>query len=121
LRLRFGGILAQAPCWRASSLGALERKNPKDAVQDAPVVDTRNATRLVRMATDASNRQNRNRHFRDYPLTGHAAGTPKSTLMTQSGCRTAYLVLLGDGTSLVNPEFGSRQCAHNELDREMRD
>src|SRR5205814_1065688 len=41
LRLRFGGILAQAPCWRASSLGALERKNPKDAVQDAPVVDTR--------------------------------------------------------------------------------
>ena len=37
---------------------ALERKNPKDAVQDVPVVDTRNATRLVRMATDASNRQN---------------------------------------------------------------
>ncbi len=30
-------------------------------------------------------------------------------------------VLLGDRTSLVNPEFGSRQCAHNELDREMRD
>jgi hypothetical protein len=34
---------------------------------------------------------------------------------------TAYLVFLGDRTSLVNPEFGSRQCAHNELDRDMRD
>src|SRR5258705_3265955 len=34
---------------------------------------------------------------------------------------TSYLVFLGDRTSLVNPEFGSRQCAHNELDRDMRD
>jgi hypothetical protein len=34
---------------------------------------------------------------------------------------TAYLVFLGERTSLVNPEFGSRQCAHNELDRDMRD
>ena len=32
-----------------------------------------------------------------------------------------HLVFLGDRTSLVNPEFGSRQCAHNELDRDMRD
>src|SRR5439155_21541962 len=78
--------LAQAPCWRASSLGALERKNPKDAVQDAPVVDTRHATRLVRMATDASNRQNETTGISEiYPLTGHAAGTPKPTLRTQDG------------------------------------
>ncbi len=26
-----------------------------------------------------------NRHFRDYPVTGHAADMPKSTRMTQSG------------------------------------
>jgi hypothetical protein len=26
-----------------------------------------------------------NRHFREYPLTGHAADMPKSTRMTQSG------------------------------------
>src|SRR5207249_7595142 len=72
--------------YRRSRQGALERKNPKDAVQDAPVVDTRNATRLVRMATDASNRQNRTTGISEitrHPLTGHAAGTPKSTLMTR--------------------------------------
>src|SRR5260370_42594044 len=38
--------------------------------------------------TDAFNRQMRNNlHFRDYPLTGHAADTPKSTRMTPNGHR----------------------------------
>jgi hypothetical protein len=34
---------------------------------------------------------------------------------------TAYLAFPGDRPSPVTPEFGSRQCAHNELDRDMRD
>jgi hypothetical protein len=64
----------------------------RSRVQDAPVVNTGNATRLVRQKRHGwslESRPNRclqpaksnNRNFRDYPVTGHAADMPKSTRM----------------------------------------
>jgi len=47
---------------------------------------TPRATSAVTPVLDAFNRQKPdNRHFRDYPLTGHDADTPKSTRMTHLG------------------------------------
>ena len=59
LRLRFGGILAHAPC-RAGKL--------PDPVRVVSAI-----------------RKPDNRHFRDFPLTGRTADMPKSPLMTVNG------------------------------------